>query len=355
MSEKQHSIDFLSDSEETDPSSSDSDQAALFRGLDRESRSWRLILDTALDAVVVMNCAGDIVDWNDCAIETFGFTRAEAIGQNMASLIMPARYREAHHSGLRRYLQTCTQTILGKRIEISAQRKSGEEFPIELSISAISDENELVFVGFLRDISRRKRGEELQKLLLAELNHRVKNMLTVVAGIASQTARNSESIADFTESFFARVQALGRAHSLLVEGKWRTTPLHKLVAEILSPYAMLGGTQVDVAGPAVDLTPKSALPVSMILHELVTNAAKYGALTMPNGRLSVHWELENPSRASARVRWRESGVGPIAPPAQSGFGSTMIDASVRQELGGKLEVVYGHDGIEYDLTIPLCR
>src|SRR5690348_14547705 len=102
MSDKQHSTTFLPDS----------DKAELFRGLHRESRSWRLILDTALDAVVVMNCAGDIVDWNDCAIETFGFTRAEVIGQNMASLIMPARYRDAHHSGLRRYLQTGTQTIL---------------------------------------------------------------------------------------------------------------------------------------------------------------------------------------------------------------------------------------------------
>jgi len=213
----------------------------------------------------------------------------------------------------------------------------------------------LVFVGFLRDISERKRSEEHQKLLLAELNHRGKNMLAVVVGIASQTARNSESVAAFTKSFVPRIQAFGRAHSLLVEGNWRTTPLHKLIAEILSPYSLPGNAQVDVAGPEVDLAPKSALSVSMILHELVTNAAKYGALSVQNGRLAVHWELEAPPSVSVRLHWRESGVGPISPPIEPGFGSTMIDVSARQELGGQVEVVYGPDGIEYDLVIPLRR
>lgn len=346
---------FPSDSEEIDPILSYCNKNALFRGLDRDGRSWRLILDTALDAVVVMNGSGEVVDWNDRATETFGLTRTEVIGRSMARLIIPPRYREAHETGLRRFLETGTQTIMGKRIEISALRKNGEEFPIELSISPISDDTELVFVGFLRDISERKRSEEHQSLLLAELNHRVKNMLTVVVGIASQTARNTKSVAAFTESFFARIQALGRAHSLLVDGNWRTTPLNKLITEILSPYATPGSSQVDVTGPAVDLAPKSALAVGMVVHELVTNAAKYGALSIPNGKLAVRYELKAGPEASVHIRWQESGVGPISPPIEPGFGTTMIEASVRQELGGKLEVVYGPDGIEYDLMISLRR
>jgi len=354
MADVPRSGTFISVRSGPDPVADPHDEA-LFRSLPREGRSWRLILDTALDAVVVMNCAGDVADWNDRATETFGFTREEVIGRNMAGLIIPPRYRDAHHDGLRRFLQTGIEKIVGKRIEISAVRKNGEEFPVELSIAPISDDDDLVFVGFLRDISRRKRAEEHQKLLLAELNHRVKNMLAVVSGIASQTARNSKSVAAFTESFFARIQALSRAHSLLAEGSWRTTPLQKLIEEILSPYAASGSAQLDIGGPPVEMNPKRALAVGMILHELVTNAAKYGALSAPAGKLSVHWDWYAAPGVGVQMCWRESGVGPVSPPKRPGFGSTMIQASARHELGGEVKVAYGADGIEYDLKFPLSR
>jgi PAS domain S-box-containing protein len=328
---------------------------ALFHTLPRGGRSWRLLLDTALDAVVVMNCAAEVADWNDRATDVFGFTREEVIGRDMAGLIIPPRYREAHHEGLRRFLETGRETILGKRIEIAAVRKGGEEFPVELSIAPISDDDELLFVGFLRDISERKQAEEHQKFLLAELSHRVKNMLAVVTGIASQTARNSNSVAAFTDAFFARLQALGRAHSLLAEGNWRTTPLDKLVEEILSPYAAAGSAQIAVGGPPVALMPKPALAIGMILHELVTNAAKYGALAAPSGKLSLDWTYAAGPPATVHLRWRETGVGPVSPPVRPGFGSTMIQASARHELGGEARVAYGADGIGFDLTFPLMR
>jgi PAS domain S-box-containing protein len=333
----------------------DSRVEALFLNLTRKGRSWRLILDTALDAVVVMNCTGAVADWNERATETFGFTREEVIGRNMAELIIPPGYRAAHQRGIQRFLQTGQETILGRRIEISALRKNGEEFPVELSIAPVSDDDELVFIGFLRDISERKRTEEHQKFLLAELSHRVKNMLAVVTGIASQTARHSTSVAAFTDAFFARLQALSRAHSLLAEGNWRSTPLRKLVDEILSPYAALGVTPIALDGPSVELKPKSALAVGMILHELVTNAAKYGALATRGGKLVLRWEYEAGPVPVVHLHWRESGVGPLSPPQHPGFGSTMIQTSARHDLGGEVKVTYGPDGMEYDLSFPLTR
>ena len=123
------------------------------------AHAWRLVLETALDAVVVMDRQGKVVDWNDNATTVFGWTNQEVLGRSMADLIIPAQFREGHAQGLLRYLETGEAKVLGRRFEISALRQSGEEFPVELSISAISDADGLIFVGFLRDIGERRNAE----------------------------------------------------------------------------------------------------------------------------------------------------------------------------------------------------
>ncbi len=200
------------------------------------------------------------------------------------------------------------------------------------------------------EIQERMRAEERQKLLLAELNHRVKNMLTVVTAIAAQTGRTSTSIESFNQGFLARLQALTSAHTLLTARNWEPTPLAELAAVILAPYR---DSRLHFEGGAVVLPPKAVLSVSMILQELATNAAKYGALSVPSGKVTLEWRCYHRSEPSVRLYWEELGVGPVAPPSRLGFGSTMIEASVRHDLKGRVDVSYGNNGLRYEIEFPL--
>jgi two-component sensor histidine kinase len=221
--------------------------------------------------------------------------------------------------------------------------------------AAIGIDNAKLYKQAQDEIAYRQRSEEHQRLLLEELNHRVKNMLAVVTGIASQTARSSRSVTAFNENFLARLGALGRAYTLLTARRWETMPLQGLVEEILAPYAQSGGGHLDIAGPHVALTPKPALAMSMILHELVTNASKYGALAVPAGRIFVEWSVSTEPARRVRLTWRETGVGQINPPRRSGFGTRMIEASMRHELGGQVAVAYGEDGVSYEFEFPASQ
>jgi PAS domain S-box-containing protein len=313
----------------------------------------RLVLKTALDAVIVMNSDGIVAEWNDRAVEVFGWSRAEAVGRTMADLIIPPAFRAAHYRGLRKFLDTGEGPILRKRIEVTGMRKSGEEFSVELSISPVEEQGAITFVGCLRDISERKRAEDQQKLLLAELNHRVKNTLSVVSGIASQTARTSKTLAEFSDKFFARLQTLGRAHDMLMARKWGVTSLHDLVADVFAPFGAVEAAQIAYAGPQVALSPSTTLSLSLILHELVTNASKHGALSGPTGKVSMTWDLRAETPLRLLLRWRESGLSNIEAPARSGFGTRMIETSTRHDLGGQVDVTFGSEGVRYDFEFPL--
>lgn len=327
-----------------------------FPRLSDRGSSLRLILETALDAVIVMKSDGTVADWNERATEIFGWTRDEVIGRNLAELIIPPQYRDAHRTGLALFLKNGTGPVLQKRIEISAVRKSGEDFPVELSISPLLDDDVFLFVGCVRDITERRQAEEHQKFLLEELNHRAKNILSTVAGIASRTAKTSTSVSEFSDKFSARLQSLGRAHTLLTAKNWRTTTLAELAKEILSPHQREESVQIEMDGPPLELKPKAALSLTMILHELSTNAVKYGALSTPEGKLSIGWnETASNSGQMIHLHWHETGVLGVTPPIRIGFGSKLIEASTRHDLGGEVTVNYGSDGVRYDFKFPTHR
>ena len=219
--------------------------------------------------------------------------------------------------------------------------------------ASIGIENARLYRRAQSEIAERQKVEEHQKLLMGELNHRVKNTLAVVSGIASQTARNSRSMAAFNENFLARLNSLSRAHTLLTASNWQTTSLRTLIEETLSPHIRPDEGQLRISGPDVFLPPKPALAMSMILHELVTNAAKYGALTQPEGCILIEWGVSSSDSAMLDLFWRETGVPNVRTPRKLGFGSRMIRASIEHELGGVVQVTYGRDGIAYDFAFPL--
>ena len=319
---------------------------------DLHSASLGAVLKTALDAVVVMRMDGVVAGWNDVAERTFGWSYADAFGRRMSELIIPERFRAAHEHGLAHYLATGEGPVLDKHIEIDALHRYGHEIPVELSITRTEQFGEPVFLGFLRDISDRRDAARRQELMIGELNHRVKNLLGVVAGIAHQTARSSDTVGGFIDAFGGRLSSLGRAHEILTAATWERAPLRTLMAELLDPYLKGAEPQVGIAGPDVLLGPRQLISLSMIVHELLTNAVKYGALSRSTGHIAFVWTY---GAGQLVLKWMETGLTDIVPPSRTGFGSKMIARSVAHELRGRERAEWRVDGMTFHLSFPLTE
>jgi len=210
-------------------------------------------------------------------------------------------------------------------------------------------------VGIFQDITERKQADEQQRFFLDELNHRVKNTLATVQSIAAQTLRSSKSAAQFKEAFEGRLLALSMTHNLLTLKSWREADLHDIAEQELAPYKREGDERVAIDGPRVNLPPRHAINLGLVLHELVTNAAKYGALSIPTGRLDLSWAVVRPKNQPAHLRilWTEAGGPPVQPPKRQGFGSRLIHRSIEGELDGILAINFDTAGVSYDISIPL--
>jgi PAS domain S-box-containing protein len=306
------------------------------------------VLDTALDAVVVMDPGDRIIGWNRHAETLFGWPEPEAIGRKLSGLIIPDQHRAAHEAGLKHYLATGEGPVLNRRIEIGGLHRDGHEIPIELSITCSDQFGELLFVGFMRDISDRRLAAERQQRQLRESDHRVKNMLTVVAAIAQQTARVSDDLDEFTESFGGRLSALAKSHELLVGKDWSEVALTALADQVLGADVAEG--RARFGGPELLLQPSQVLGLSMILHELYTNAVKYGALCSDVGEIALDWTV---SAGEVEMRWSEQGPPcPSAAPS-SGFGQRMIAMAVKSDLGGTIDRDWKADGLTATIRFPL--
>lgn len=306
------------------------------------------VLDTALDAVIVMTPDGLVSGWNDRARDIFGWTAQEAHGRRLSELIIPQRFREAHERGLKHFLATGEGPVLNRHIEISGCHRDGFEIPVELSITESDQFGGQLFVGFLRDISERHATSERQKRILLESEHRVKNMLTVVAAIAQQTARSCDDIDSFTRAFSGRLDSLARAHHLLVGKVWEDVALSAIAEQVLGGDLPEG--RARFGGPEILLKPRQVLGLSMILHELYTNAVKYGALCKEGGLVQLDWRRDG---GEVELVWSEIGGSCKGDVPSSGFGQQMIAMSVKSDLRGSIERDWRKDGLRAVIRFPL--
>ncbi|HEX8667949.1 MAG TPA: HWE histidine kinase domain-containing protein [Allosphingosinicella sp.] len=484
----------------------------------------RPVLDTALDAVVVMTREGMVAGWNEVAERTFGWSGAEAVGRLMADLIIPEQYRERHCQGLDRYNRTGEERVLNHRIEITALHKDGREFPVELSITLAGHPDEALFLGFLRDISARREaearlrrqaletemlfnvtrvaaetdsfeealrtcleaicnltgwpvghafvmrsgranelvstavwheaepgeaaplrqataavrfvpgvglpgliletgepawigeaethphfarkglgfeaafgfpiksegrilavleffsrsaappdpellltvrtvGEQLGRvierrrteghlrLLVNELNHRVKNTLTIVQSIAAQTLRRSDE--EVRRAFESRLTALAVAHDLLTTEHWESASLRQVIEKAgLGCGAARERFQID--GPDLRLRPRTAVSVAMAIHELCTNAVKYGALSSEGGSVAIRWDVTGEAgEERMQLLWEEQGGPPVTVPQRRGFGTRMIERGLAADLGGTATIEFRPDGLACTIEAPI--
>jgi PAS domain S-box-containing protein len=315
----------------------------------RESEQrFRLLVDNVQEyALVQTDPEGKLTSWNPGAERLFGYTSAEILGCFFSCLL---NVDDQQAGVLNQELAGVFQGN-GQRDERWLVRKDGSHFWAQSITEPVHDESGRLrgVVKVIRDETERKRFEERQALLMSELNHRVKNTLATVQSIASQTLRGSPDPWEFVEKFKARLQALSRAHDLLTRSSWQSAEVADLVRDQLTMDGDLD--RITVHGPAALLTPQSAVALSMVLHELGTNARKYGALKDPAGRLDVHWRILAPDH-TLYIEWDETGGPLVAEPQERGFGRMLIEKSLGG-VGGSAELQFNAGGLHCAIQVPL--
>ena len=235
--------------------------------------------------------------------------------------------------------------VLGEEIAIESFKKGATDYVLKQRLIRLPTAIERA-ISEARERSERRRAERQLQLLVAELSHRVKNTLATVLSIAHRTAKSSRTVEQYQEALTGRLHALAEGHALVFEANWGETSLHQVLERTLKAFRRDGDRSISLSGPKVILEPKAALALSLIFHELVTNAAKYGSLSSENGRIEASWTVSaDADRARVALLWRESGGPPVEPPSHQGFGTTLVDRSARYELDGKAELDYRPTGL----------
>jgi len=204
------------------------------------------------------------------------------------------------------------------------------------------------------DVTDRKVAEEHVKFLMGEITHRSKNLLSVIQAIASQTGRTADTFEDFQKRFAQRLQGLAASHDLLVLRDWQGASLADLVRDQLALFTEPGSERINVSGPDILLRPEAAEAIGLALHELATNAVKYGALSVLGGHVTISWALEDSGTETRQflVNWVERGGPAVTPPSRTGFGHVVFDRLVTKSLNGKVAIDFAHEGLGWKLSIP---
>jgi PAS domain S-box-containing protein len=306
------------------------------------------IVSSSDDAIVGKSLEGRVTSWNDGAERIFGWSAEEMIGRSITRII-PDELLPEEASILARLRQ-------GERIDhFDTERvtKDGRRLAVSLTVSPIRDASGRV-VGaskVARDITGRRRAEATQRQLVEELNHRVKNTLATIQAIAAQSLKRSPSPEAFVRSFGGRVQALARVHDLLTAGEMASAELGAILAAELGPEP--DAARVAAEGPPALLEPRLAVQMALVLHELVSNARRHGALAGPDGRVTVGWRIEaGPAGRRLELDWRERGAPPAPAEPGTGFGVALIERSLAAN-GGNAVRLGGEDGFAWEIGLPL--
>ena len=304
------------------------------------------IVASAMDAIITVADDQTIVLFNPAAENMFGVPAGEAIGEHISRFI-PERYRASHGDHIRRFAVTgVTSRQMGSLGAISGLRANGEEFPIEASISQVDIGDERLSTVILRDITERRANEEARLLLAREVDHRAKNALAVVQALVSLTRAPTKEA--FVVAVRGRVAALARAHSLLSRNRWEGGDLAQVVTDETAAYQHNG--QVHISGPTISLTPDAVQPISLLIHELATNAVKHGGLSSERGQVTVNWRVLDGE--ALEIRWIESGGPRVLRPTVTGFGSTLVSEVTTRQLGGRMEIDWNPEGLILTVTLP---
>jgi PAS domain S-box-containing protein len=304
------------------------------------------IIESSDDAILSKDLNSIIRSWNRGAERLFGYAPEETIGKPVTMLI-PADRQEEEPAILERIKR-------GERVdhyETVRQRKDGSMVEISLTVSPIiTAEGRIIGASKIaRDITERKQAHERQLFLIRELEHRTQNLFAVVQAIVNRSLVEPYTLAKAKEILNGRLQALAQAHTMLAEAAWKGVPLAEIVKRQLAGFS----GNLSISGCDIDVNTPAAQQFALAIHELATNAAKYGALSVPEGRVSIACNVERANGHSMfSFVWKESGGPPVVPPTRQGFGSNILLNAAKQ-FGPEVALTYEPDGLRYEVRFPL--
>ncbi len=292
------------------------------RNATQRLRQKARMIELSHEAIFSWNLDGAILTWNRGCEELYGYSASEAIGRISHDLLKsqhPVPIGEMHQILL---------TDGGWAGEILHIAKDGTKVWVDSRHEVLHVGGNSVVLETNRDITERRKSDEIRNMLIAELNHRVKNTLAIVQSIASQTARSSKTMAEYADALRGRLQSLASAHNVLTDAHWYGADLRTLVQSEIDATVGNAGS-VKLSGDPVFLPPQTALHFTLIFHELATNALKHGALSVPEGTVEVTWRRKSDDPSRIEMLWRESGGPSVQQPSRAGFGTTLISRSGR--------------------------
>lgn len=283
------------------------------------------LIEQSHEAILVWDFDTGIQTWNRGCEELYGFTKKEAIGARVSDLLA------TRNLGDRAQFERTLRESGSWSGELLHTAKDGSEVWVDSRKQVIHSDGRALVLETNRDITERRKSDQMRELLLAELDHRVKNTLSIVQSIARQTARSSRDMRQFLSSFNDRLQALSSAHNLLAEARWAGAELHKLIPALWSDIGHAGLDSISFHGPRAFLPAQTALQLALILFELASNAVRHGSLSRGyKGGIDVRWNIEEGNPDRLVLRWQERGGPPVTAPLSRGFGTTLIE-----RLGGQ--------------------
>jgi PAS domain S-box-containing protein len=310
------------------------------------------MISQAAVGITLTSPAGEFLVVNDCFCRIVGRRREDILGRRMQDFTHPDDL--AGNLALRaRMFETGKPFSYQKRYI----RPDGSIVWVQNEIALTRDPQGSpdAIVGIVQDITAQKRADENRKLLLNELNHRVKNTLATVQSIAMQTQRATTTPEEFFEAFTSRLMALSRGHDLLTQEAWTGASLENVIRQTLTPFVDRDVSErVHLEGPDVRLPPNAAVALNMGFHELATNAAKYGALSQKSGHVAVKWMLDVSSTPpEVTIVWSEHGGPPVRAPRRHGFGSRLIQRGIARELDGEVRLDFDPRGLRCTIRLPI--
>jgi PAS domain S-box-containing protein len=317
-------------------------------------RFGRSVLEQATGAVVVLSPDGHI---------THASWRAEQlaerppVGCTFSEAFQLSAQRTEEAGTLARFSTESLDTMLATKpfhgVEVKLRNDGQHTFLLSAGPLVDDKQANVGSIVTLTDITERKRAEEQQTTLVAELNHRVKNILAIVQSVAAQTVRSSGSLENFSDAFAGRLKALAIAHDMLTQTRWIGIGLSELLAAVLEPYRSPEAPRVSISGEPILLPARAVVPLSMVLHEMTTNAAKYGALSSRRGNIEITWQVTGDIEKSVELVWLESGGPKVKAGTSTGFGTTLIDHVIRHDLDGNTTIDFDPAGVRWMIAFPV--
>jgi PAS domain S-box-containing protein len=302
------------------------------------------VVESSDDAIVSKDLNGIVASWNRGAERLFGYTAEEMIGKSITIVIPSDRLHEE--------AEVLGRIRRGERIdhyETIRRRKDASLVDISLTVSPIrrADGKIVGASKIARDITERKRAQLRHELLTREIHHRTKNLFAVVQSVVARSFADKRSLQEAEAAVLSRLRTLAQTHVMLIEKEWKGADIAEVVRVEMGPYP----GRVTIAGPAVMLTAQAAQNFALAVHELATNAAKYGALSVPNGRVEISWTIGRPNgRGTFSFRWQERNGPQVEQPARRGFGSAVLEQVMAEYFHVQPRIEFAADGVRYELA-----